>query len=117
MKNHDQPKRKAGSAPYASRRYTYSPPARGNMAASSATVSAPHSEITPPRIHTSATPPTLPASVATVLGTRKMPLPMVSPTAAAIALHRPSRRGSRSSARSAPSGAGWDGRGGAAVDM
>src|SRR5688500_3606311 len=77
-------------------------------------VSAPQSEITPPSTHTSATAPTLPASAAMMLGTRKIPLPMVSPTAAAAALQTPSWRGSASGrAGGAPgtgrtgAGAGW----------
>jgi len=70
------------------------PPARGNITASSATVSAPHSAITAPPIQSSAMPPSPPASAATVLGTRKMPLPMTEPTSTAAALQTPSRRGS-----------------------
>src|SRR2546426_3058438 len=37
---------------------------------------------------------------AMIAGVRKMPLPIVEPTSTATALHRPSRRGSRSPQRS-----------------
>src|SRR3954447_22012732 len=47
-----QPVRNAVMGPNASRRYTYSPPARGRMAASSADAVAPTNASAPPQIHT-----------------------------------------------------------------
>src|SRR2546430_11765891 len=58
----DQPNRNAGSRPKPSRTYTYTPPERGNIAASSAYVSAPHNASSPPNTHTS--------SISTGSGTR-----------------------------------------------
>ena len=72
------------------------PPERGNSTASSAIVSAPNSTTSAPTIHSSAIAPTEPTCSATVLGTRKIPLPIVDPTRTAAALQIPSRRGSRS---------------------
>jgi hypothetical protein len=93
------PKRNARVAPYASRRYTYTPPARGNAAAGSARASAPHTVMTPPAIQTTAMPRIDPVSVATVLGTRKIPLPMTLPVTIATAVQKPRRGGRRSVCR------------------
>src|SRR6266536_2398078 len=94
------PKRNAGNRPNPSRMYTYTPPDRGNSAASSAYVSAPHNASRPPSTHT----PNIGSGAGTrsamIAGVRKMPPPMVEPTSTATALHRPSRRGSRSPQRS-----------------
>src|SRR5258708_24859094 len=49
--NDVQPVRKAASRPKAARRYTYSPPARGRSAASSAYAIAPAKARSPPAIH------------------------------------------------------------------
>ena len=59
--------------------------------------------MTPPRIQASRAQPTDPASASTMLGTRKMPAPMIKLTRMLTALHTPSRRGSRSVALSPPS--------------
>ena len=80
------------------------PPDRGSAAASSATVSAPHSAITPPNTQHSMMAPGAGSRPATVAGTRKMPLPMVMPIDTATALASPSERGMRSPQASAISG-------------
>src|SRR5438128_473176 len=84
------------------------PPERGNSAASSAYVSAPHSVTTPPSTQLSRNSGTSSTRCAIDAGVRKMPLPIVEPTTTATALHRPRRRGSRSPQRS--SGAAEVGR-------
>src|SRR5256886_5890075 len=76
------------------------PPERGNSAASSAYVSAPHSVTTPPSTQLSRNSGTSSTRCAIDAGVRKMPLPIVEPTTTATALHRPRRRGSRSPQRS-----------------
>src|ERR1041384_5421558 len=96
-----QVKRNAGSLPHDSPTKTYPPPERGNAAASSEYVSAPHSTTTPPTIHASRNSGTSSMRCATPAGVRKIPLPMVEPTRTATALHRPRRRTSRSPQRSA----------------
>src|SRR3989441_2507916 len=82
------------------------PPERGNSAASSAYVSAPHSVTAPPSTQLSRNSGTSSTRCAIAAGVRKMPLPIVEPTTMATALHRPRRRGSRSPQRS--SGVGVD---------
>src|SRR5688500_4284811 len=89
-----QPYRNAGNFPQASRRYTYGPPLRGTAAASSATVSAPHSANTPPATHTSMIPVTLGTRSAIAAGDRNVPDAMTEPTGIAIADQRPMVRGS-----------------------
>src|SRR5256712_443207 len=84
------------------------PPERGNSAASSAYVSAPHSVTPPPSTQASRNSGTSSTRCAIDAGVRKMPLPIVEPTTTATALHRPRRRGSRSPQRS--SGAAEVGR-------
>src|SRR2546430_2082475 len=77
------------------------PPERGNSAASSAYVSAPHSVTAPPSTQLSRNSGTSSTRCAIAAGVRKMPLPIVEPTSTATALHRPRRRISRSPQRSA----------------
>src|SRR2546428_163893 len=84
------------------------PPERGNSAASSAYVSAPHSVTAPPSTQLRRNSGTSSTRCAIAAGVRKMPLPIVEPTTTATALHRPRRRGSRSPQRS--SGAAEVGR-------
>src|SRR2546428_288455 len=84
------------------------PPERGNSAASSAYVSAPHSVTAPPSTQLSRNNGTSSTRCAIDAGVRKMPLPIVEPTTTATALHKPRRRGSRSPQRS--SGAAEGGR-------
>ncbi len=91
----------AGSRPNDSRTNTYTPPERGNAAASSAYVSAPHNTTTAPTTHASRNRGTSSMRCATLAGVRKMPLPIVEPTSTATALHRPRRRVKRSPQRSA----------------
>src|SRR6266566_5136656 len=76
------------------------PPERGNSAASSAYVSAPHSVTAPPSTQLSKNSGTSSTRWAIVAGVRKIPLPIVEPITTATALHRPSRRGRRSPQRS-----------------
>ena len=66
------------------------PPGRGNIDASSESDSARHSDSTPPRVQSSAIAPTESTLCATLLGTLKIPLPMVMPI---------DHRGRRSKAR------------------
>src|SRR2546423_11114126 len=94
------PNRNAGSRPKPSRTYTYTPPERGSIAASSAYVSAPHSASSPPSTHTTSMSTGSGTRPAITAGVRKIPPPMVEPTSTATALHRPSRRGRRSPQRS-----------------
>src|SRR6266699_2190903 len=98
--------RNAGSRPNDSRTNTYTPPERGNAAASSEYVSAPHSTTTAPSTHASRKSGTSSTRCATPAGVRKMPLPMVEPTSTATALHRPRRRVRRSPQRSVVGGRG-----------
>src|SRR5258706_8771746 len=92
--------RNAGSRPNDSRTNTYTPPERGNAAASSEYVSAPHNTTTPPTTQARRNSGTSSTRCATLAGVRKMPLPIVEPTRTATALHRPRRRVSRSPQRS-----------------
>src|SRR6266699_2427205 len=98
--------RNAGSRPNDSRTNTYTPPERGNAAASSEYVSAPHSTTTAPTTQASRKSGTSSTRCATPAGVRKMPLPMVEPTSTATALHRPRRRVRRSPQRSVVGGRG-----------
>src|SRR2546426_11915960 len=93
--------RNAGSGPNDSRTNTYTPPERGNAAASSEYVSAPHSTTIAPTTQARRNSGTSSMRWATLAGVRKMPLPIVEPTSTATALHRPSRRINRSPQRSA----------------
>src|SRR5438445_2321888 len=76
------------------------PPERGNSAASSAYVSAPHSVTAPPSTQLRRNSGTSSTRCAIAAGVRKMPLPIVEPTTTATALRRPRRRGSRAPQRS-----------------
>src|SRR6267378_2674104 len=96
--------RNAGSGPNDSRTNTYTPPERGNAAASSEYVSAPHSTTTAPTTQARRKSGTSSMRCATLAGVRKMPLPIVEPTNTATALHRPRRRVKRSPQRSAGMG-------------
>src|SRR5882757_1683552 len=95
-----QPNMNAGSGPKLSSRYAKMPPERGKAPASSAIVRAPNRAMTPPRIQQRMTGPGSCSWAATVAGTRKIPLPMVTPTRTATALRRPIWRGRRSPQRS-----------------
>ena len=102
--NDVQPVRNAASGPNASRRYTYSPPARGRSAASSAYAIAPAKASSPPASHTDRyiSPPCTPAAITG--GVNRMPAPMTLETMMAAPSNGPRRRSSAGAA-------------GAAVDM
>src|ERR1700680_4698769 len=72
------------------------PPERGSAPASSATVSVPHSATMPPRTQQTSIGPGAASCAATVAGTRKMPLPMATPTDTATVCRRLTERGMRS---------------------
>src|SRR6185437_16560642 len=76
------PKRNAGRSPYASLRNTYSPPASGIIAPSSAYVRAPASERSPAASHASRTFEGDPTSCAIGAVLRKTPVPMTVRTRA-----------------------------------
>ena len=92
--NEVQPVRNAASGPNASRRYTYSPPARGRSADSSAYAIAPANASAPPRNHIHSIADGAGTSCATMIGTKKMPPPMTFDTTIAAASNGPSRRSS-----------------------
>jgi hypothetical protein len=79
------------SGPYASRRYTYSPPARGRKAASSAYATAPKNASTPPAIHVDRNQRGCGTNEATAGGKNRMPAPMTLATMMAAASNGPSR--------------------------
>src|SRR5271169_1275827 len=69
--------RNPASGPYPSRTYTYSPPACGFIAPSSAYVSAPKNDSKPPTTQARYTNLAEPTSCIISCGTRKIPLPMM----------------------------------------
>src|SRR5438105_6339287 len=77
-----QPNRKAGRSPYASLRNTYSPPASGIIAPSSAYVSAPARERSPAASQARRTLDGDPTSCAMGAVLRKTPVPMTESTRA-----------------------------------
>src|SRR5581483_12416546 len=91
-----QPNRNAGNGPKLSSNHAKIPPDRGRAPASSAIVSAPLSAIRPPNTQAISTAPGAWSCEATLAGTRKIPLPMVTPTRTATAPSSPTVRGSRS---------------------
>src|SRR5688500_15264789 len=90
--NDVQPVRNAASLPNASRRYTYSPPARGRSAASSAYAIAPANARTPPASHAPRNQREFGTDAATCGGVNRMPPPMTLATMMAAASSGPSRR-------------------------
>ena len=86
------PNRKPASRPQPSRRNTYHPPVLGKAAASSATDSAPHREINPPRSHTPSIISGSGTRPAITAGVRKIPDPIVTPITRPIDDQKPSRR-------------------------
>src|ERR1700753_2470062 len=88
--------RKPGTSPKAARRYTYSPPACGSKAPSSAKLNAPKMAMMPATIHAPSTRAGVPPAWAMTAALRKIPVPMVIPTTSEVAWTsvRP-RRGSR----------------------
>src|SRR6185503_9401225 len=92
--NDVQPVRNAAASPKASRRYTYSPPARGRSAASSAYAIAPANASAPPANHTPRNSQGFGTAAATSGGVKRMPPPMTFDTTTAAASIGPSRRSS-----------------------
>src|SRR4029079_18804605 len=92
--NDVHPERNAARPPKLSRRYTYSPPACGRLAASSAYASAPASASAPPITHTESIAVLSGRSVATNPGVVKMPTPMTLEMTMAAASSGPRRRSS-----------------------
>ena len=70
------------------------PPVCGNAPAISASVNAPHMANAPPTIHTESNGNGPGNRFVILAGDRKIPEPMVVPMTTAMALQRPSRRGS-----------------------
>src|SRR3984893_3663206 len=93
------PVRNAARPPKLSRRYTYSPPAWGRRAASSAYASAPASARAPPIAHTPRIAALFGSSVATKPGVVKMPTPMTFEMTMAAASSGPRRRSSGAEGR------------------
>ena len=83
-----QPKRKPASGPYASRKNTYCPPARGSIAASSAHEREAITVRTPAAIQTPRRPDGEPTRRALSAETMKMPEPIMDPTTSAVASKR-----------------------------
>src|SRR6476659_3941059 len=92
--NEVHPVRNAASGPNASRKYTYSPPARGRSAESSAYAIAPAKASAPPSNQIQRIAAGLPTICATMIGTKKMPPPMTFEMTIAAASMGPSRRSS-----------------------
>ena len=84
-----QPNTNAAASPYASRRKTYTPPVRGSIELSSATVRAPQMLMRPNATQSAMMMSGLGTRPAIVGGVRKMPLPMVMPTMSAVPLEKP----------------------------
>src|SRR5215212_5622735 len=88
MRNSPQPKRNPIDGPYASRRETYCPPARGHMAASSAQQSAPVIVSTPASAHAANSQPGEPTSRDDSAEVMKIPEPIIEPTTIIVASSR-----------------------------
>src|SRR5205807_9112436 len=91
-KSNDQPKRKPAAGPYASRRNTYCPPARGIIAASSAQESAPAIVSTPASAQAARSQPGAHTRRADSAEVMKMPEPIIEPTTIIVASSGPSPR-------------------------
>src|SRR5687768_3296180 len=85
------PVRNAARLPNASRRYTYSPPARGRNAASSAYAMAPANASAPPAIQAVRNQKAFGIAAATRGGVKRMPPPITLATMMAAASNGPSR--------------------------
>src|ERR1041384_5245208 len=94
IRNKPQPKRNPTEGPYASRRNTYWPPARGHIAASSAQQSAPVIVSTPASAQAAINQPGDPTSRDDSAEVMKMPEPIIEPTTIIVASSRlrPRRR-------------------------
>src|SRR5258705_13633732 len=91
-KNRAQPKRNPIEGPYASRRKTYCPPARGHIAANSAQHRAPVIVSTPARAHATSSHPGAPTSLDDSAEVIKIPDPIIDPTTIIVASMRPRPR-------------------------
>src|SRR5690242_11391481 len=80
--------------PYASRRKTYCPPARGHIAASSAQQSAPVIVKTPASAHAINNQPGEPTNLEDSAEVMKMPDPIIDPTTIIVASSKPRPRSS-----------------------
>src|SRR5260370_27459217 len=83
-RTYNQPNTNAAASPYASRKNTYTPPARGSSELSSATASAPQMLIRPKAVQSPMMTSGFGTSPAIVGGGRKIPLPIVMTTISAI---------------------------------
>src|SRR5258705_6948027 len=92
IRNSAQPKRKPIEGPYASRRKTYCPPARGHIAATSAQHRAPVIVSTPARAHATSSHPGAPTSRDDSAEVMKIPDPIIDPTTIIVASTRPRPR-------------------------
>src|SRR5215216_5851866 len=92
IRNNPQPKRNPIDGPYASRRNTYWPPARGHMAASSAQHSAPVIVRTPASAQAAINQPGEPTSRDDSADVIKIPDPIIEPTTIIVASSRLSSR-------------------------
>src|SRR5690349_19122189 len=90
-----QPTTNPTRLPKARSEYTYQPPARGSMVASSFTAPLHSSVYTPPTSQIAEVSPAVPMYPATSPGVRRMPPPIVLPTPPAIPKPTPSIRSSR----------------------
>src|ERR1043166_9555347 len=88
IRNNPQPKRKPIDGPYASRKNTYCPPARGHIAASSAQQSAPVMVSTPASAHATSNHPGEPTSREDSAEVMKMSEPIIDPTTIIVASSR-----------------------------
>src|SRR6185503_10665535 len=84
----DQPNRNPIEGPYASRRKTYCPPARGHIAASSAQHSAPVIVSTPASAHAASNQPGDPTKRDDSADVMKIPDPIIDPTTIMVASSR-----------------------------
>ena len=104
-----QPNRNPVMGPYASRRNTYCPPARGHMVASSAHESAPVSVSTPARAHAISSHPGAPTSRVDSAEVMKIPEPIMDPITSSVASSGPSPRSRRASGSGVAGADGGDG--------
>src|SRR5829696_9732706 len=88
IRNSPQPNRKPIDGPYASRRKTYWPPARGHIAASSAQHNAPVIVRTPASAHAAISQPGEPTKREDSAEVIKMPDPIIEPTTIIVASSR-----------------------------
>src|SRR5690349_9412160 len=95
IRNSPQPNRNPIDGPYASRRNTYCPPARGHMAASSAQQSAPVIVSTPASAQATSSQPGEPTNRDDSAEVMKMPEPIIEPTTIIVASSRLRPRTSR----------------------